>query len=77
MGFMKAFCAAYRRNCLCLVCEGKASRIKRAAAQDQAGSSKAARVKREFIKRVAAGANSPEAVRKIYAKRQGKFKAKS
>ncbi|EPF0827512.1 hypothetical protein ACSQDT_001570 [Campylobacter upsaliensis] len=79
MGFMKAFCAAYGRNCLCLVCEGKASRIKRAAAQDQAGSSRASRVrslKREFIKRVAE-ANSPEAARQIYAKRQGKFKAKS
>ncbi|EOD4832415.1 hypothetical protein ACJU1S_001614 [Campylobacter upsaliensis] len=34
-------------------------------------------LEREFIKRVAAGANSPEAVRKIYAKRQGKFKPKS
>ncbi|ENH5355360.1 hypothetical protein ABV837_001694 [Campylobacter upsaliensis] len=43
------------------------------------GQAKAARVrslKREFIKRVA-GANSPEATRQIYAKWQGKFKAKS
>ncbi|EAK4279171.1 hypothetical protein C0861_01620 [Campylobacter upsaliensis] len=50
-----------------------------AAAQGQAGSSRAARVrslKREFIKRVAE-ANSPEAVRQIYAKWQGKFKANS
>lgn len=31
-------------------------------------------LKREFIKRVAAGANSPEAARQIYAKWQGKFK---
>ncbi|EOG7075883.1 hypothetical protein ACLH7C_001446 [Campylobacter upsaliensis] len=44
--------------------------------QGQARSSKAARVKREFIKRVAE-ANSPEAARQIYAKWQGKFKAKS
>ncbi|HEC1553663.1 TPA: hypothetical protein R1X37_000036 [Campylobacter upsaliensis] len=34
-------------------------------------------LEREFIKRVAAGANSPEAARQIYAKRQGKFKANS
>ena len=31
-------------------------------------------LEREFIKRVAAGANSPEAARQIYAKRHGKFK---
>ncbi|EGK8034191.1 hypothetical protein IO373_001565, partial [Campylobacter upsaliensis] len=31
-------------------------------------------LEREFIKRVGAGANSPEAVRQIYAKWQGKFK---
>ncbi|EOA4383632.1 hypothetical protein ACH155_001655 [Campylobacter upsaliensis] len=39
-----------------------------AAAQGQARSSKAGRVRsleREFVKRVAAGANSPEATRKI------------
>ncbi|EAI4326089.1 hypothetical protein A0047_07945 [Campylobacter upsaliensis] len=85
MGFMKAFCAAYGRNCLCLVCEGKASRIKRVAL------SKGGSLEREFIKRVAAAqgqarsskvkrvaeANSPEATRQIYAKWQGKFKPKS
>ncbi|HEF3570628.1 TPA: hypothetical protein R9130_000529 [Campylobacter upsaliensis] len=31
-------------------------------------------LEREFIKRVAAEANSPEAARQIYAKRHGKFK---
>ncbi|ENM4043560.1 hypothetical protein AB7Q07_001068 [Campylobacter upsaliensis] len=52
---------------------------RRKVKQGQARSSRASRVrslKREFIKRVAE-ANSPEAVRQIYAKWQGKFKANS
>ncbi|EAJ8780637.1 hypothetical protein BT020_08260 [Campylobacter upsaliensis] len=47
-------------------CEGKASRIKRAAI------SKGGSLEREFIKQ--GKANSPEATRQIYAKWQGKFK---
>ncbi|EAK1046450.1 hypothetical protein A7U27_05825 [Campylobacter upsaliensis] len=46
--------------------------------QGQARSSRASRVRsleREFIKQ--GKANSPEAARQIYAKRQGKFKPKS
>ncbi|EAH9844615.1 hypothetical protein EZU46_07975 [Campylobacter upsaliensis] len=52
------------------------------AAQGQAGSSRVKQggscvrsLEREFIKQ--GKANSPEATRQIYAKRQGKFKAKS
>ncbi|ENM4797334.1 hypothetical protein AB7U96_001602 [Campylobacter upsaliensis] len=48
-----------------------------AAGQGQAKASRVRSLEREFIKRVAAEANSPEAVRKIYAKWQGKFKANS
>ncbi|EAJ4502061.1 hypothetical protein CYI56_07420 [Campylobacter upsaliensis] len=61
MGFMKAFCVWWRRK----------------VKQGQARAGRVRSLEREFIKRVAAEANSPEATRQIYAKWQGKFKAKS
>ncbi|EAK1591863.1 hypothetical protein YZ62_003725 [Campylobacter upsaliensis] len=54
-------------------CVGRRRKVK----QGQARRLVCGSLEREFIKRVAAGANSPEAARQIYAKRQGKFKPNS
>ncbi|EAJ1621927.1 hypothetical protein CT510_04545 [Campylobacter upsaliensis] len=57
--------------------QARSSKVKQGQARSskvKQGGSRVRSLEREFIKRVAAGANSPEAVRKIYAKRHGKFK---